>query len=77
MSTYRRRVPDEVRAAAVRALLFLSCTLMALTLAVLASYAHRNSLLVPALAAVALGVFGTVWCVLELLISRQITSQRR
>jgi len=76
MSAARRRLPDEVRAAAVRAWLFLSCTLVSLTVATLASYAH-SGLLTPALLATGLGVFGTTWCLLEVLISRQIAAQRR
>ncbi|MFD9127628.1 hypothetical protein [Kitasatospora sp. NPDC059571] len=76
MSAVRRRLPDEVRAAAVRALLSFSLTLVALTIAVLASYAHA-ALLPLALFAMALGVFGTVWSLLEILISRQIAAQRR
>lgn len=72
----RRRLPDEVRAAAVRAWLFFSCTLISLIVATLASYA-RSWLLTPALMATALGVFGTAWGLLEILISRQIAAQRR
>ncbi|WP_457033893.1 hypothetical protein [Kitasatospora sp. P5_F3] len=72
----RRRLPDEVRSAAVRAWMFFSCTLISLIVATLASYA-RSWLLTPALMATALGVFGTAWCLLEILISRQIAAQRR
>ncbi|WP_354638945.1 hypothetical protein [Kitasatospora camelliae] len=77
MSAVRRRLPDEVRAAAVRAVLLLSFTLIALMVATLASYASSGRVLVPALLAVALGVFGTAWCLLEILISRQIARERR
>ncbi|WP_405016370.1 hypothetical protein OHV05_04055 [Kitasatospora sp. NBC_00070] len=72
----RRRLPDEVRAAAVRAWMFFSCTLISLIVATLASYA-RSWLLTPALMATALGVFGTAWGLLEILISRQIAAQER
>ena len=75
MSAARRRLPDEVRRAAVRAVLFLACTLVGLMLAVLASYAG-SGLLTPALMAMALGVFGTMWCLLEIMISRQVAAQR-
>ncbi|GAA4992441.1 hypothetical protein [Kitasatospora paranensis] len=76
MSAVRRRLPDEVRAAAVRAWLSFSLTLVALTVAVLASYAHSR-LLPLSLFGMGLGVFGTVWSLLEILISRQIAAQRR
>ncbi|MER5866771.1 hypothetical protein [Kitasatospora sp. NPDC002040] len=72
----RRRLPDRVRAAAVRAWMFFSCTLISLIVATLASYA-RSWLITPALMATAVGVFGTVWCLLEILISRQIAAQQR
>ncbi|MGK4584541.1 hypothetical protein [Kitasatospora sp. HPMI-4] len=75
MSAARRRLPDEVRSAAVRAWLSFSCTLVTLMVATLASYAG-SWLLAPALLATALGVFGTAWCLLEIFISRQIAAQR-
>ncbi|MCX5214049.1 hypothetical protein OG689_33120 [Kitasatospora sp. NBC_00240] len=75
MSAKRRRLPDEVRSAAVRAVICLACTLVGLIVAVLASYAHSGAL-TPALMAMGLGVFGTAWCLLEILISRQIAAQR-
>ncbi|GGV31191.1 hypothetical protein GCM10010495_54590 [Kitasatospora herbaricolor] len=75
MSAKRRRLPDEVRSAAVRAVICLACTLVGLIVAVLASYAHSGAL-TPALTAMGLGVFGTAWCLLEILISRQIAAQR-
>ncbi|MFJ6769836.1 hypothetical protein ACIQOV_02440 [Kitasatospora sp. NPDC091257] len=71
----RRRLPDEVRAAAVRAVLCLSFTLVGVVVATLASYAG-SWLLTPALLAMGLGVFGTMWCLLEILISRQVAAQR-
>ncbi|MFJ3219836.1 hypothetical protein ACIPLC_28465 [Kitasatospora sp. NPDC086801] len=71
----RRRLPDEVRAAAVRAVLCLSFTLVGVVVATLASYAD-SWLMTPALMAMGLGVFGTMWCLLEILISRQIAAQR-
>ncbi|MER6304249.1 hypothetical protein ABT247_32545 [Kitasatospora sp. NPDC001539] len=71
----RRRLPDEVRAAAVRAVLSLAFTLVGVVVATLASYAG-SGMLVPALMAMGLGVFGTMWCLLEILISRQIAAQR-
>jgi hypothetical protein len=75
MSAVRRRLPDEVRSAAVRAWLYFSYTVVALTVAVLASIAH-SPLLTPALLATALGVFGTAWGLLDIVISRQIAAQR-
>ncbi|WP_395293232.1 hypothetical protein ACF9IK_06260 [Kitasatospora hibisci] len=71
----RRRLPDEVRVAAVRAVLCLAFTLVGLLVAALASYAD-SWLLTPALMAMGLGVFGTMWCLLEILISRQVAAQR-
>ncbi|MGW3042643.1 hypothetical protein ACWC9T_21965 [Kitasatospora sp. NPDC001159] len=71
----RRRLPDEVRAAAVRAVLCLAFTLVGVVVATLASYAG-SWLMTPALMAMGLGVFGTMWCLLEILISRQVAAQR-
>ncbi|MFJ3793710.1 hypothetical protein [Kitasatospora sp. NPDC090091] len=71
----RRRLPDEVRVAVVRAVLCLAFTLVGLLVAALASYAD-SWLLTPALMAMGLGVFGTMWCLLEILISRQVAAQR-
>ncbi|WP_052707763.1 hypothetical protein [Streptomyces rubellomurinus] len=72
----RRRLPDEVRAAAVRAVLSLAFTLVGVVVATLASYAG-SWLLTPALLAMGLGVFGSMWCLLEILISRQVAAQRQ
>ncbi|GAB7187565.1 hypothetical protein ATKI12_7396 [Kitasatospora sp. Ki12] len=71
----RRRLPDEVRAAAVRAVLSLAFTLVGVVVATLASYAG-SWMLTPALMAMGLGVFATMWCLLEILISRQVAAQR-
>ncbi|MFB7677255.1 hypothetical protein ACFC26_38240 [Kitasatospora purpeofusca] len=71
----RRRLPDEVRTAVVRAVLCLALTLVGIVLAVLSSYAD-SWLMTPALMAMGLGVFGTMWCLLEILISRQVAAQR-
>ncbi|MBV6700765.1 hypothetical protein [Kitasatospora aureofaciens] len=71
----RRRLPDEVRAAIVRAVLCLAFTLVGVVVATLASYAG-SWLMTPALMAMGLGVFGTMWCLLEILISRQVAAQR-
>lgn len=71
----RRRLPDEVRAAAVRAVLSFSFTLVGVVVATLASYAG-SWLMTPALMAMGLGVFGTMWCLLEILVSRQVAAQR-
>ncbi|MFD8753956.1 hypothetical protein ACFV0O_23695 [Kitasatospora sp. NPDC059577] len=71
----RRRLPDEVRAAAVRAVLSLAFTLVGAVVATLSSYAG-SWMLTPALMAMGLGVFGTMWCLLEILISRQVAAQR-
>ncbi|MEU9046235.1 MULTISPECIES: hypothetical protein [unclassified Kitasatospora] len=75
VSRRRRRLPDEVRAAAVRAVLSLAFTLVGVVVATLSSYAG-SSMLTPALMAMGLGVFGTMWCLLEILISRQVAAQR-
>ncbi|WP_405007453.1 hypothetical protein OHV13_28335 [Kitasatospora purpeofusca] len=71
----RRRLPDEVRTAVVRAVLCLAFTLVGIVLAALSSYAD-SWLMTPALMAMGLGVFGTMWCLLEILISRQVAAQR-
>ncbi|MGW6917757.1 hypothetical protein ACWGB8_28600 [Kitasatospora sp. NPDC054939] len=71
----RRRMPDEVRTAAVRAVLCLAFTLVGVMVSTLASYAG-SWLMMPALTAMGLGVFGTAWCLLEILISRQVAAQR-
>ncbi|MFD4910182.1 hypothetical protein [Kitasatospora purpeofusca] len=71
----RRRLPDEVRTAVVRAVLCLALTMVGIVLAVLSSYAD-SWLMTPALMAMGLGVFGTMWCLLEILISRQVAAQR-
>ncbi|MQS15359.1 hypothetical protein F7Q99_24590 [Streptomyces kaniharaensis] len=71
----RRRLPDEVRTAIVRAVLCLAFTLVGVVVATLASYAG-SWLMTPALMAMGLGVFGTTWCLLEILISRQVAAQR-
>ncbi|GAA2828437.1 MULTISPECIES: hypothetical protein [Kitasatospora] len=76
MATVRRRLPDEVRAAAVRAGLAFAFALVAMIVATLASYAG-SPMLTPALGALALGVFSTAWCLLDVVISRQIAAQRR
>ncbi|MFJ4191751.1 hypothetical protein [Kitasatospora sp. NPDC089509] len=72
----RRRLPDEVRSAAVRAVLSLAFTLVGVVVATLASYAG-SWLMTPALLAMGVGVFGTMWCLLEILISRQVAAQRQ
>ncbi|MFB6891543.1 hypothetical protein ACFCX4_19805 [Kitasatospora sp. NPDC056327] len=71
----RRRLPDEVRTAVVRAVLCLSFTMVGIVVAVLSSYAD-SWLMTPALMAMGVGVFGTMWCLLEILISRQVAAQR-
>ncbi|AUG81379.1 hypothetical protein CFP65_6736 [Kitasatospora sp. MMS16-BH015] len=67
---------EEVRRAAVRAYLFFSCTVVALLVASMASLAH-STLLMPALLTTALGVFGTAWGLIDIVIARQIAAQRR
>ncbi|MFB7475948.1 hypothetical protein [Kitasatospora sp. NPDC056184] len=71
----RRRLPDEVRRAVVRAVLCLSFTMVGIVVATLSSYAD-SWLMTPALMAMGVGVFGTMWCLLEILISRQVAAQR-
>ncbi|MET8702161.1 hypothetical protein ABZW10_25320 [Kitasatospora sp. NPDC004723] len=71
----RRRLPDEVRRAVVRAVLCLSFTMVGVVVATLSSYAD-SWLMTPALMAMGVGVFGTMWCLLEILISRQVAAQR-
>ncbi|MDH6122493.1 hypothetical protein [Kitasatospora sp. GAS204B] len=77
MAAARRRMPDEVRAAAVRTVVFLAFTLVGLTVATLASFAHAKKALTLMMLVSGIGVFGIVWCLLEIVISRQIAAQRR
>ncbi|WP_329561809.1 hypothetical protein [Kitasatospora sp. NBC_01266] len=77
MAAARRRMPDEVRAAAVRTVLFLAFTLVSLTVATMASLAHAKKTLTVMLLVSGVGVFGIAWCLLEIVISRQIAAQRR
>lgn len=72
----RGRLPDEVREAAVRAGLAGAFTVVTVIVAVLASWAHTG-LLAPALALMALGVFLLVWCLIDVLVSRQVAASRR
>ncbi|WP_344442611.1 hypothetical protein [Kitasatospora nipponensis] len=60
----------------MRTFVFLAFTLVTLIYATLASFAHSRAL-TPALMLTGLGVFGIVWCLLEVVISRQIAAQRR
>ncbi|MDH6136505.1 hypothetical protein P3T37_005933 [Kitasatospora sp. MAA4] len=76
MRAARRRMPDEVRGAAVRAVIFLALTLVSLVFTALASFAH-SWVLTPALMVTGVGVFAIAYCMLDILISRQIASQRR
>jgi ABC-type enterochelin transport system permease subunit len=70
-------MPDEVRAATVRTVVFLAFTLTSLTYATLASYAHARKALSLSLLVSGIGVFGIVWCLAEIVIARQIAAQRR
>jgi hypothetical protein len=72
----RGRLPDEVRAAAVRAGMSFAFTVVAFVVALLASWAHTG-LLTPALALMALGVFLTAWCLIDVVVSRQVAASRR
>ncbi|MFJ5234978.1 hypothetical protein ACIQBJ_34445 [Kitasatospora sp. NPDC088391] len=72
----RGRLPDEVRGAAVRAGLAFAFTVVAFVVALLASWAHTD-LLTPALALMALGVFLTAWCLIDVVVSRQVAASRR
>ncbi|GGR00244.1 hypothetical protein [Kitasatospora griseola] len=72
----RNRLPDEVRAAAVRAGLAFAFTVVTVIVAVLASWSHTN-LIVPALAMMAMGVFVLVWCLIDVVVSRQVAASRR
>ncbi|MFF2630941.1 hypothetical protein ACFVUN_34900 [Kitasatospora griseola] len=72
----RRRLPDEVRAAAVRAGLAFAFTVVTVIVAVLASWSH-TTLIVPALAMMAMGVFVLAWCLIDVVVSRQVAASRR
>ncbi|WP_146259051.1 hypothetical protein [Streptomyces tateyamensis] len=73
----RRRMPDEVRAAAVRTGIFFAFTLVALIFSSLASLAHAPKAMTSGLMITGVGVFAVVWGLLEIVISRQIAAQRR
>jgi hypothetical protein len=77
MAAGRRRMPDEVRAAAVRTVVFLAFTLVALIFSSLASFAHARKAMTTGLLLTGIGVFAIAWCLLEIVISRQIAAQRR
>ncbi|GLW73315.1 hypothetical protein Kpho02_56140 [Kitasatospora phosalacinea] len=72
----RGRLPDEVRAAAVRAGMSFAFALVAFVVALFASWAHTG-LLTPALALMGLGVFGLAWCLIDVVVSRQVAASRR
>ncbi|MFI9788440.1 hypothetical protein ACIHEI_33750 [Kitasatospora sp. NPDC051984] len=72
----RSRLPDEVRAAAVRAGLAFAFTVVTVIVAVLASWSH-TTLIVPALATMAMGVFILAWCLIDIVVSRQVAASRR
>ncbi|MFF4342693.1 hypothetical protein ACFY00_22515 [Kitasatospora sp. NPDC001540] len=72
----RGRLPDEVRAAAVRAGMSFAFALVAFVVALFASWAHTD-LLTPALALMGLGVFGLAWCLIDVVVSRQVAASRR
>ncbi|WP_157535843.1 hypothetical protein [Kitasatospora mediocidica] len=76
MPAARRRMPDEVREAAVRAVIFLALTVVSLIFTALASLAH-SWVLTPALIVTGVGVFAIAYCMLDIMISRQIASQRQ
>jgi hypothetical protein len=71
----RRRLPDEVRSAAVRAGLAFAFTLVCVMVTILSSLA-RSWMFLPAVVMTALGVFTSTWCLLEIWIARQIAAQR-
>jgi hypothetical protein len=77
MSAARRRMPDEVRRALVRAFVFFAFAFNCLMLATLGSLAHMPRMLTVTLTGTGIGVFGLVFCLLEALIGRQIAAQRR
>jgi hypothetical protein len=72
----RRRLPDEVRAAAVRAGIAFAFTLVCLMVTVLASLARSWGVL-PALLITAAGVLASTWCLLDIGIARQVAAQRQ
>ncbi|MFJ4681525.1 hypothetical protein [Kitasatospora sp. NPDC088783] len=71
----RGRLPDEVRAAAVRAGMAFAFTVFTFVVALFASWAHTG-LLTPALALMALGVFLLAWCLIDVAVSRQVAASR-
>lgn len=71
----RRRLPDEVRTAAVRAGLSFAFTFVCLMVTILASLAD-TWMLVPALLVTAVAVLVSTWSLLEIWIARQVAAQR-
>ncbi|WP_055588685.1 hypothetical protein [Peterkaempfera griseoplana] len=71
----RRRLPDEVRSAAVRAGVSFAFTLVCVMVTVLASLGG-TWILVPVLLLTAVSVLFCLWTVLEIWIARQVAAQR-
>lgn len=71
----RRRMPDPVREAAVRAVLIVSVTLILATVAFLGSLAG-SWLAFPATIAAVAGIVVATWSVLDVWITRQVWRQR-
>ncbi|MFE9428207.1 hypothetical protein ACFYNO_35220 [Kitasatospora sp. NPDC006697] len=77
MPAPRRRMPDEVRSASVRTVIFLALTIIFLMYSSMASLDHAKKAMTAGLILTGVGVFGIAWCLLEIVISRQIAAQRR
>ncbi|MCD0483712.1 LMBR1 domain-containing protein [Streptacidiphilus sp. ASG 303] len=71
----RRRLPDEVRSAAVRAWMAFSFTLFCLMVTVLAALGH-TWLFLPSLLVTAASVLASTWGLLDVWIARQVAAQR-
>ncbi|GGY03146.1 hypothetical protein [Streptomyces hiroshimensis] len=71
----RRRMPDPVRTAAVRAVLFVAVTLVQAMVAALFAFAG-SWLALPALLCTLASVVATTWAVLDVWVTRQVWRQR-
>ncbi|MFC5148734.1 hypothetical protein [Streptomyces aureoversilis] len=72
---HRRRMPDPVRTAAVRAVLFVAVTLVQAMVAALFAIAG-SWLALPALLCTLASVVATTWAVLDVWVTRQVWRQR-
>lgn len=71
----RRRMPDPVRSAAVRAVLIVALAIMAVNVAVLGALAE-SWIAAPAMLVAVIGTVVATWAVLDVWVTRQVYLQR-